>query len=60
MAFCRNCMGENFAMNEMKVVLAQTLRRYRLYLDEDTPKPEMETRLTLQSKDGIYVKLQIL
>jgi len=47
-------------MNEMKVVLAQTLRRYRLHLDEDTPKPEMEARLTLQSKDGIYVKLQKL
>jgi len=29
-------------MNEMKVVLAKILRRYRLYLDEDTPKPEME------------------
>jgi len=47
-------------MNEMKIVLAQTLRRYRLYLDEDTPKPEIEVRLTLQSRKGIYIKFQKL
>ncbi|XP_076810138.1 cytochrome P450 4F1-like [Clavelina lepadiformis] len=54
----RNCIGQNFAMNEMKVVLSQILRRYRLYLDEETPEPIMETRLILQSRDGIFVKIK--
>jgi len=56
----RNCIGQNFAMNEMKTFLAHTLRRYRLYLDEETPAPEMQARLILQSKNGIFVKLQKL
>ncbi|CAK8692481.1 unnamed protein product [Clavelina lepadiformis] len=54
----RNCIGQNFAMNEMKTVLAQTLKRYQLYLDEETPTPILHTRLILQSKDGIFVKIR--
>ncbi|XP_076815850.1 cytochrome P450 4F1-like [Clavelina lepadiformis] len=54
----RNCIGQNFAMNEMKTVLAQILKRYELYLDEETPTPIVETRVILQSKDGIYVKIK--
>jgi len=45
-------------MNEMKIVLAQTLRRYRLYLDSETPRPEMIPRLVLQSANGIILKLE--
>jgi len=56
----RNCIGQNFAMNEMKTVLAKILRRYKIYLDEETPAPKIESRLILQNKDGIYVKLQAL
>ncbi|XP_076806894.1 cytochrome P450 4F2-like isoform X2 [Clavelina lepadiformis] len=54
----RNCMGQNFAMNEMKVVLAQTLRRFELYLDGETPKPRVDARLVLHSQDGIKIKIR--
>ncbi|XP_076816354.1 cytochrome P450 4A14-like [Clavelina lepadiformis] len=54
----RNCIGQNFAMNEMKTVLALTLKRYQLYLDEETPTPILHTRVILQSKDGIFVKIR--
>ena len=47
-------------MNEMKTTLAQLLQRYRVYLDGETPKPEIAPRLTLQSKNGILVKLEKL
>jgi len=56
--YFRNCIGQNFAMNEMKTVLAHTLRRFRLYLDDETPAPEMENRLILKSRSGIIVKLK--
>nr|CAB3235873.1 leukotriene-B4 omega-hydroxylase 3-like [Phallusia mammillata] len=56
----RNCIGQNFAMNEMKITIAQTLRRFRLYLDNDTPEPKMAPRLILQSKNGIHIKFEKL
>jgi len=45
-------------MNEMKTVLAHTLRRFRLYLDNETPVPEMQNRITLKSENGLFVKLK--
>jgi len=47
-------------MNEMKIVLAQTLSRYKLHLDDETPEPEMLPIITLQSANGIFVKLESL
>jgi len=49
----RNCIGQNFAMNEIKVALSQILRNFKLYLDEETPEPKMELRLILQTENGI-------
>ena len=60
MCLFRNCIGQNFAMNEMKVALSQILRNFKLYLDEETPEPKLELRLILQSEDGIYIKLVAL
>ena len=54
----RNCIGQNFAMNEMKVALSQVVRNFRIYLDEETPESKMQVWLILQSQDGIHVKFQ--
>ncbi|CAK8679265.1 unnamed protein product [Clavelina lepadiformis] len=53
----RNCIGQNFASNEMKVVLAQALRRYKMSLD-NLPTPEMSPQLVLKSTDGIYINFK--
>ncbi|KPP74715.1 cytochrome P450 4B1-like, partial [Scleropages formosus] len=53
----RNCIGQNFAMNEMKVAVALTLRRYQL---EKDPKkiPKKIPRLVLRSLNGIHLKIR--
>uniref|UniRef100_A0AAZ3NZK9 aromatase n=1 Tax=Oncorhynchus tshawytscha TaxID=74940 RepID=A0AAZ3NZK9_ONCTS len=53
----RNCIGQNFAMNEMKVVVAQTLKRYQL-TEDPMKKPKMIPRLVLRSLNGIHVKIK--
>uniref|UniRef100_H2YJR0 Uncharacterized protein n=1 Tax=Ciona savignyi TaxID=51511 RepID=H2YJR0_CIOSA len=51
----RNCIGQNFAMNEMKICLAQVIRKLRLYIDGDSPVPKMLPRIILQSESGIFI-----
>ncbi|KAG7283397.1 hypothetical protein CRUP_000923, partial [Coryphaenoides rupestris] len=55
----RNCIGQNFAMNEMKVVISQTLSRYQLMVDPARP-PKISPRLVLCSLNGIYIKINPL
>ncbi|XP_063342717.1 cytochrome P450 4B1-like [Pelmatolapia mariae] len=55
----RNCIGQNFAMNEMKVVTALTLKRYQL-IAEPTMKPKIIPRLVLRSLNGIHIKIKPL
>ncbi|XP_069115528.1 cytochrome P450 4F6-like [Argopecten irradians] len=53
----RNCIGQNFSMNEQKVMLGRILKRFKIVLDDEhevIPVPE----LTLRPKNGIKVRFE--
>ncbi|XP_048346360.1 ultra-long-chain fatty acid omega-hydroxylase isoform X2 [Sphaerodactylus townsendi] len=55
----RNCIGQNFAMAEMKAVLALTLLRFRVRLDKSQPvrrKPE----LIMRAENGLWLWVEPL
>lgn len=50
----RNCIGQNFAMNEMKITLAHILRRFTVSPDPAHPalrRPD----LVLKAENGVYL-----
>ncbi|CAH1233437.1 CYP4F2 [Branchiostoma lanceolatum] len=51
----RNCIGQHFAMNEMKVAVTLILQSFRLELDG--PPPFYEERIVLRARNGIWLKL---
>lgn len=53
----RNCIGQTFAMNQLKVVTALTLKRYEL-IEDPTLKPKIAPRVVLKSLNGIYIKIK--
>uniref|UniRef100_A0A4X1SPA5 Cytochrome P450 4A11 n=1 Tax=Sus scrofa TaxID=9823 RepID=A0A4X1SPA5_PIG len=55
----RNCIGKQFAMNEMKVAVALTLLRFELAPDPSR-KPTVIPEVVLHSKNGIHLKLRKL
>ena len=55
----RNCIGQNFAMNEEKVVVGTIVSRFRLKLD-DTHKVEVVPKVVLRTKNDIKLVLQEL
>ena len=56
----RNCVGQNFAMNEIKVVMSRTLKRFKLSIDKKSPEPTFSPKTVLKSSTGIFIKLEKL
>ena len=50
----RNCIGQHFAMNEMKTLLALILKKFQLAPDEQNPPDQIQS-LVLRSGNGMRV-----
>ncbi|KAM4699935.1 ultra-long-chain fatty acid omega-hydroxylase-like isoform 2-T2 [Discoglossus pictus] len=55
----RNCIGQNFAMSEMKTVLALTLLNFSVTQDE-TKTVRRKPELILRAEDGLWLKVEPL
>uniref|UniRef100_A0A6I8Q703 Cytochrome P450 family 4 subfamily F member 22 n=1 Tax=Xenopus tropicalis TaxID=8364 RepID=A0A6I8Q703_XENTR len=55
----RNCIGQNFAMAEMKIVLALTLYNFYMRLDE-TKTVRRKPELILRAENGLWLQVEEL
>ncbi|NWR82111.1 CP4FN protein, partial [Centropus unirufus] len=55
----RNCIGQSFAMAELKVVVALTLARFSIRVDPTRP-PRRKPELILRAEAGLWLVLEPL
>ncbi|XP_065919119.1 cytochrome P450 4B1-like [Dysidea avara] len=55
----RNCIGQNFALNEERVVIGKILHKFSLQLD-DNHVVEMVPQVILRAKYGVKLKFNLL
>ena len=53
----RNCIGQEFALNEERVALAHILRNFEFTLDDSKPLKK-DFLIILRPKPGLYLKLK--
>ena len=53
----RNCIGQRFALMEMKIQMAYLFKFFDVESQVDSEKLEMEAALILRSQKGLKVKL---
>ncbi|XP_060071994.1 ultra-long-chain fatty acid omega-hydroxylase-like [Ylistrum balloti] len=53
----RNCIGQNFSMNEQKVIISRILKRFRVLLDEDHEVLDI-ARLVIEPKHGMKIRFE--
>ncbi|GFR69140.1 cytochrome P450 [Elysia marginata] len=54
----RNCIGQHFAIDEIKILVSRIMRKFTLELVPDRPPPVRFAQATLQSKNGMWLKLK--
>ncbi|KAJ6643195.1 putative cytochrome P450 4aa1 [Pseudolycoriella hygida] len=57
-AGARNCIGHKFALIEMKTIIAQILRHYRLLPVKGKTKIEPIFRITVRAAGGLWIRLE--
>ena len=55
----RNCIGQHFAMNEVKTAIALVLKYFKLTVDPEKPA-EKVMKIVLRSTNGLWLYLQSL
>ena len=55
----RNCIGQNFALNEMKIVIALLVKQFRLSLDK-SHKVVQQDCVVLVAKNDIKLSLEFI